>query len=260
MQLVERWILARLRHRRFFSLAELNAAIRELLEDLNNRPFQKLEGSRRSWFELLERPVIRPLPPTPFEYAEFKRAQGLAPRLPRRVRAPLLLGAARARRPGGRAARDPRHGGGALPPSPGRQPRPQRRARRLHHRARAHAGVAPRASGVVAAAAASHWAGSIGAATETVVAHILATKPHPEQGYRACLGHARPGAQVRRRPARGGLRARRRTSAPRAARVSPRSSPAASIGNRCSVRCTTRRPHFPRTPTCAARSTTTDSQ
>jgi transposase len=75
VQLVERWILARLRHRRFFSLVELNAAIRALLEDLNNRPFQKLEGSRRSWFELLERPVLRPLPPTPFEYAEFKRAR-----------------------------------------------------------------------------------------------------------------------------------------------------------------------------------------
>jgi hypothetical protein len=75
VQLVERWILARLRHWRFHSLAELNAAIRELLENLNHRPFQKLEGSRRSWFELLERPVIRRLPPTPFEYAEFKRAK-----------------------------------------------------------------------------------------------------------------------------------------------------------------------------------------
>jgi transposase len=48
VQLVERWILARLRHRRFYSLAELNAAIGALLEDLNNRAFQKLEGSRRS--------------------------------------------------------------------------------------------------------------------------------------------------------------------------------------------------------------------
>jgi transposase len=46
VQIVERWILARLRHRRFFSLAELNQAIRPLLDDLNHRPFQKKDGSR----------------------------------------------------------------------------------------------------------------------------------------------------------------------------------------------------------------------
>ncbi len=65
VQLVERWILARLRHRRFYSLAELNAAIGTLLEELNERAFQKLEGSRRSWFELLERPVLRSLNRSP---------------------------------------------------------------------------------------------------------------------------------------------------------------------------------------------------
>jgi transposase len=48
VQVVERWILARLRHRQFFSLAEVNQAIRELLSQLNDRPFQKLPGSRRS--------------------------------------------------------------------------------------------------------------------------------------------------------------------------------------------------------------------
>jgi len=73
--LVERWILARLRHWRFHSLADLNAAIRPLLDELNARPFQKLDGSRRRWFELLDRPALRPLPLTPFEYAEFKRAR-----------------------------------------------------------------------------------------------------------------------------------------------------------------------------------------
>jgi transposase len=73
--LVERWILARLRHWRFHSLDELNAAIRPLLDELNARPFQKLDGSRRSWFELLDRPALRPLPLTPFEYADFKRAR-----------------------------------------------------------------------------------------------------------------------------------------------------------------------------------------
>jgi transposase len=61
--LAQRWILACLRNRTFFSLDELNAAIAELLEKLNTRPFQKLEGCRRSAFEALDRPALRPLPP-----------------------------------------------------------------------------------------------------------------------------------------------------------------------------------------------------
>lgn len=68
---VERWILAALRHRQFFSLGELNAAIRELLERLNTRPFRKLPGSRRSRFEALDRPALQALPATRYEYAEW---------------------------------------------------------------------------------------------------------------------------------------------------------------------------------------------
>jgi transposase len=64
VQVVERWILARLRHHTFFSLSELNAAIRELLTELNTRPFQKLPGSRRSAFEALDKPALKPLPAT----------------------------------------------------------------------------------------------------------------------------------------------------------------------------------------------------
>ena len=73
VQVVERWILARLRHRRFFSLEELNEAIGELLEPLNDRPFQKLKGTRRSQFEALDAPALRPLPAQRFEYADWKR-------------------------------------------------------------------------------------------------------------------------------------------------------------------------------------------
>ena len=69
---VERWILARLRNRQFFSLVELNTALAELLEVLNNRPFKKLPGTRRSMFESLDRPAMQPLPATPYEYAEWK--------------------------------------------------------------------------------------------------------------------------------------------------------------------------------------------
>lgn len=71
--IAERWILATLRNRRFFSLAELNAAIREKLKELNERPMQKLKESRLSLFEKIERGALKPLPATAYEYAEWKR-------------------------------------------------------------------------------------------------------------------------------------------------------------------------------------------
>jgi transposase len=70
---VERWILARLRNQTFFSLDDLNRAIRELLTDLNERPFKKLPGCRRSQFEALDAPALRPLPPEPFPFGEWRR-------------------------------------------------------------------------------------------------------------------------------------------------------------------------------------------
>lgn len=71
--LAQRWIMARLRNRTFFSLQELNEAIAELLEDLNTRPFQKLEGCRRSAFESIDRPAMKPLPATRYELAQWKQ-------------------------------------------------------------------------------------------------------------------------------------------------------------------------------------------
>jgi len=72
---VERRVLAPLRDRTFFSLAELNLAIRELVTELNSRPFQKLEGSRRLLFEELDRPALRPLPADRYEFAEWRKAR-----------------------------------------------------------------------------------------------------------------------------------------------------------------------------------------
>jgi len=72
---VERWILARLRHHTFFSLGQLNAAIAELLTDLNNRPFKKLPGSRRSVFEQIEQHTLQPLPKQRYEYQHVHLAQ-----------------------------------------------------------------------------------------------------------------------------------------------------------------------------------------
>jgi transposase len=71
--LVERWILAVLRNRTFFSLEELNREIGLLLERLNARPFKKLPGSRREWFEKIDRPALRPLPAQAYEFAEWKK-------------------------------------------------------------------------------------------------------------------------------------------------------------------------------------------
>lgn len=75
VQVVERWIMARLRHHTFFTLAALNQAIADLLDDLNARPFQKLPGSRASLFEQLDRPALRPLPSQPYVFVAFKQAR-----------------------------------------------------------------------------------------------------------------------------------------------------------------------------------------
>ena len=75
VQVVQRWILARLRNRRFFSLAELNQAIRELVDQLNERPMRDWGTSRRALYEQIDRPALRPLRPTPYEYADWRRCR-----------------------------------------------------------------------------------------------------------------------------------------------------------------------------------------
>ncbi len=75
VQVVGRWVMARLRNRRFFALAALNAAIRELLEDLNGRTMRGFGRSRRALFEELDRPALVPLPDEPFAFAEWKRCR-----------------------------------------------------------------------------------------------------------------------------------------------------------------------------------------
>jgi transposase len=75
VQVVQRWILARLRNRRFFSLAELNGAIRELVADINDRRMRGWDTTRRALFEQFDRPTLLPLPPTPYEYADWKHCR-----------------------------------------------------------------------------------------------------------------------------------------------------------------------------------------
>ena len=75
MLVVERWILARLRHHTFFSLGQLNAAVAELLIELNDRPFKKLPGCRRSLFEQIEKATLLALPKQAYEYQHVRLAR-----------------------------------------------------------------------------------------------------------------------------------------------------------------------------------------
>ena len=75
VQIVERWILARLRDFEFFSPQQLNETIDKLLIELNRKPFQKLPGSRRSMFEAVDKPALKPLPQQPYQYADWKKAR-----------------------------------------------------------------------------------------------------------------------------------------------------------------------------------------
>lgn len=75
VQLVQRWILAVLRNRVFHSLAEVNTAILGLLDRLNRRPFKKLDGSRQSVFEAIERSALKPLPAGRYELADWRKAR-----------------------------------------------------------------------------------------------------------------------------------------------------------------------------------------
>ena len=184
--LVSRWVLARLRHRRFYSLEELNGAIAVLLIDLNTRSFKKLPGNRRSAFDALDRPAMKPLPAVPYEYALWKAATvGIdyhidIERHYYSVPHALVGETVEARYSAAtvecyyRARRVAVHGRsyqvGAHTTLPEHMPKAHR----------AHAEWSP--SRLI------HWAGTVGPNTQAVVEYQLTHKPHPEQGYRACLG------------------------------------------------------------------------
>ncbi len=75
MQVATRWIIAKLRNIRFFSLVELNAAIRDCVTALNDRVSRHLGASRRALFETLDQPALKPLPTAPYVYAEWKQCK-----------------------------------------------------------------------------------------------------------------------------------------------------------------------------------------
>ena len=183
---VERWILARLRNQRFASLVELNAAIAALLADLNERPMRRLGVSRRQLFEQLDRPALGPLPSEPYVYAEWLlRRVGLDYHvdidghyysvpyrlLKEQLEARITQRTIELFHKGERVACHVRGGlRGRHTTVPEHMPSSHRR----------HAGWTIERIKRDAAA--------IGPDTAALTALILESRPHPEQGFRACIG------------------------------------------------------------------------
>lgn len=187
----ERWILAALRHRKSFSLAELNQAIRELLEKLNHRPFKKRPGCRASLLAELDRPALKPLPEQRFElrdwaearvnidyHVEFERHYYS---VPYRLNGELVeirstTNAIEIYHRGERVA------------SHARSHEPYKATTIAAHRPKSHQEhLAWPPSRLIS------WAQTVGPFTDQLFTAILESKPHPEMGYRSCLGILRLG-------------------------------------------------------------------
>jgi len=186
VQVVERWILARLRHETVFSLAALNARIAVLLTDLNARPMRLYRASRRELFERLDQPALRALPAEAFVYGEWKTARvnvdyhvelhGHYYSVPYAlvhevvdVRASVSTVEIfhRGQRVSAHVRRDVR---GRHTTDPAHMPKAHQQ----------HLEWTP--SRILG------WAQTIGPPTAALVEAILTDRPHPEQGYRSCLG------------------------------------------------------------------------
>jgi transposase len=187
VQVAQRWILARLRHETFFSLAALNTRMRELLTELNARPMKGYGGlSRRALFTRVDQPALRPLPAERFVYTEWRQARvnidyhievarhcySVPHRLIHqtvdvRLSATTLEVFQRGTRIW--VHRRSHHAGG-FTTVPEHMP----------HAHRAHLEWSP--SRLI------RWGATIGPHTAALVEQILASRPHPEQGYRSCLG------------------------------------------------------------------------
>lgn len=190
--LVERWVLARLRKCRFTSLGEANEAIAKAVEWVNARPFKKLPGSRGELFEALDRPALRPLPAARYEFATWRRAKvsidyHLEVRAERHyysvphhlvgelVDVRLSAATVEILYKSRRVASHPRAHRPGYSTDPAHMPEAHRR----------HAEWTP--SRIIS------WARQTGPSMAKLAEAILASRPHPEQGFRSCLGIIRLG-------------------------------------------------------------------
>jgi transposase len=194
--LVERWILAALRKRKFFTLSELNQAIAELLVRLNERPFRKREGCRRGLFERLDQPVLRALPVERYQYGDWET---------HRVNidyhvafdhhwysVPYQLTQQEVEVRATAATVEIFHRGVRIA-SHARSHEPHAATTVSEHRPKAHQRYLEWTPSRLV-----DWAKTIGPATADLFDRILAAKRHPEQGFRSCLGILRLGKQYSR--------------------------------------------------------------
>ena len=250
--MVERWILARLRNRRFFSLTELNRAIAELVAGLNARPMRRPGISRRELFLELDRPALKELPAEPYEYGEWRPRRvgrdyhvdidGHYYSVPYRLIREQL------------DARITEHTIELFCKGERVAVHLRGRRRRRHttipeHMPSAHRRYADWTIERIRADTAA-----IGPSTAKMTALILESRPHPEQGYWACIGILRL-APLRRRPASKRLATAASISAPAPTARSNRSSSTASTGGRRgggeAGRAVARPPQHPRPPLLA---------
>jgi len=184
--MAKRWILAALRNRTFFSLEELNQAIREKLTILNNRKFQKLNTTRAELFKTIEKPALKPLPLKAYEFAHWKKAtvnidyhiefnrhcysvpyQLVREQVELRITASTIEVLFKNRRVASHR-RSYRKGGFTT---------------LKDHRPKSHQKYLEWTPSRII-----RWAGENGPHTRQLVTGIIESKPHPEQGYRSCLG------------------------------------------------------------------------
>jgi transposase len=192
--IAERQILAALRDRRFFSVSELNEAITLLVIQLNDKPFQKLEGTRNSWFEADEKPKLLPLPARPFELATWSKAKVNIDYhvvvdnhfysvpytlIHQELEVRLTDQSVELFRASKRVAAHPR------------SYQSGRFTTLDEHRPKSHQKHLEWTPGRMV-----EWAKTIGPQCAQVVEHILQNRPHPEMGFRSCLGIIRLGKAV----------------------------------------------------------------
>lgn len=190
---VERWILAALRKRKFFSLDEVNQAITELLVRLNDRPFRKMEGTRRSLFEALDKPALRALPAERYQYGDWATARvnidyhvvfgGHFYSVPYRlVQEPVEVRAS--------AATIEIFHKGVRVASHARSSQPSKATTSDEHRPKSHQRHLQWTPSRLV-----EWGLTVGPLTAELLERILAAKRHPEQGFRSCLGIIRLGEE-----------------------------------------------------------------
>jgi len=186
----QRWILAKLRNHRFFSVAQANEAVRDLVDQLNDRKFQKMDTTRRKLYEELDRPALRPLPPVRWEFAEWsKRKVNIDYHVEvdkhfYSVPYQLVKQTVEARRTSMTVEffhRDRRVASHPRSYKPGF-------STKREHMPKSHQKYLEWTPSRIL-----QWAGETGPYTAELAKHILESRPHPQQGYRSCLGILRLG-------------------------------------------------------------------